>query len=365
MKEYGLDLSVHNGDLDFNTIKNNGNAFVILRAGYGTSTKDSRFDEYYEKAKKADLKVGAYWYSYALNVDGGKTEARKMLEVIKGKTFEYPLFIDMEDADQYKKKHGMPSNETLSEICNAFCEIVENAGYYVGVYASESWFNNQLKNVSKSYDKWVANWGTNNGTLQSDKSSVYNLHQYTSNYYLAGKRFDRNISYLDYGNIIKGAGLNGFVKTGDTTFTTATKETDIVVNSKVMIKSGAVYGGLSSARGKAVPSYVLEQIHTVSKIQTNKGVEEALLKEINSWVAVASLNLKAATTTSSPTLKVGSKVTIKAGASYYNGSSIPSWVMKLTWIVKQIDGDRVVIDKSSDGKHSIMSPINKKYLNVK
>ena len=140
---------------------------------------------------------------------------------------------------------------------------------------------------------------------------------------------------------------------------------EITVGSKVTIKAGAVYGGLSSARGKAVSNYALGLTHTVSKIQTNNGVKEALLKEINSWVAVNSLNLKGVATSPSPTLKVGSKVTIKAGATYYNGTAIPSWVMKLTWIVKQINGDRVVIDKSSDGKYSIMSPINKKYLNVK
>lgn len=342
MEEYGLDLSVHNGSLDFDAIKNAGHTFVILRAGYGTSTKDSKFDEYYAAAKKVGLKVGAYWYSYALNVDGAKTEAKKMLEVIRGKTFEFPIYIDMEDADGYKKKNGMPSNSMLCSICNTFCEYIESKGYYVGIYASESWFNNQLKNVSKAYDKWVANWGkTNDGTMQVDKSGAYNLHQYTSNYYLDGKRFDRNISYLDYANVIKKAGLNGLTKDIANTSNTINKKTveeiakeviagkwgngderkqkltnagynynevqtkvnallgvntsvskSVSVGSKVTIKSGAVYGGLSSARGKAVPSYVLKQTHTVSRIQTNKGIKEALLKEINSWVSVSSLIVK-------------------------------------------------------------------------
>lgn len=212
MKEYGLDLSVHNGSLDFNAIKNAGHTFVILRAGYGTSAKDTKFDEYYAAAKKVGLKVGAYWYSYALNVDGAKTEAKKMLEVIRGKTFEFPIYIDMEDADQYKKKHGMPSNSTLCSICNTFCEYVESKGYYVGIYASESWFNNQLKNVSKAYDKWVANWGSNDGSLNSDKSGSYHLHQYTSMYKIGSKRFDKNICYFDYASTIKKIGLNGFAK---------------------------------------------------------------------------------------------------------------------------------------------------------
>ena len=70
----------------------------------------------------------------------------------------------MEDADGYKHKHGMPSNDALSDICNKFCEYVASQGYSVGIYASESWFNNQLKSVSPNYDKWIASWGNNNGT---------------------------------------------------------------------------------------------------------------------------------------------------------------------------------------------------------
>jgi Lyzozyme M1 (1,4-beta-N-acetylmuramidase) len=214
MAQYGLDLSTHNGSVDFNAVKAAGNSFVILRAGYGSSIsqKDGRFEEYYRKAKAAGLKVGAYWYSYALNVAQAVEEAKTCLEAIKGKTFEYPIFFDMEDADAYKKKHGMPSNATLAKMCDAFCEYLEKKGYYAGVYASESWLDNQLKSMNKSYDRWVANWGSNNGSLQSDKSSKYRLHQFTSVYYLGGKRFDRNVAYIDYPAIIKSAGLNGLSK---------------------------------------------------------------------------------------------------------------------------------------------------------
>lgn len=226
MAVYGLDLSVHNGSLDFNKIKAAGHDFVILRAGYGSSIsqKDSKFEEYYKKAKAAGLKVGAYWYSYALTAAEGTQEAKVCLEAIRGKKFEYPIHIDMEDADSYKQKHGMPSNATLCAICENFCKYVESKGYYVGVYASESWFNNQLKNMSKAYDRWVANWGSNNGTLQADKSGSYHLHQYTSEYYLNKKRFDKNVAYVDYPGIIKAAGLNGYAKDLVSTPTPSTPE---------------------------------------------------------------------------------------------------------------------------------------------
>lgn len=214
MKKYGLDLSEHNGKVDFKALKNNGNDFVILRCGYGSlnNQKDTRFEEYYKQAKAVGLHVGAYLYGYALDSDGALAEAKMCYEWLKGKQFDMPVYYDMEDADGYKKKHGMPSNQTLSNICETFCEYLEKQGYYVGIYASESWLKNQLKSVvsKNKYDLWVANWGSNNGTLQSDKSNSYRLHQFTSMYSLTGKRFDRNVLYYDYPTLLKNRGFNGY-----------------------------------------------------------------------------------------------------------------------------------------------------------
>ena len=217
MTTYGLDLSVHNITVDFNAVKKAGHDFVILRAGFGKyiDQKDSKFEEYYQKAKAAGLKVGAYWYSYALNVTDAHEEAKICMQVIKDKTFEYPVWLDMEDADGYKAKNGSPSNVTLVAICEAFCEDLEEAGYYAGVYASSSWFKNQLSGLSKNYDRWIASWGNNDATLSTgEMRDDCHLHQFTSTYYLNGKRFDRNVVYgdYDYASIIKEAGLNGFKK---------------------------------------------------------------------------------------------------------------------------------------------------------
>lgn len=213
MKKYGLDLSEHNGSLDFQAIKNAGNDFVILRCGYGSesSQKDTHFEYYYTQAKKVGLHVGAYLYSYALNTKEALAEAKICSRWLKGKQFDMPIYYDMEDADGYKKKHGMPSNATLSAICETFCSHMEKQGYYVGIYASESWLKNQLALVvsKNKYDLWCANWGTNNGTLQSDKSSAYRLHQFTSMYSLSAKRLDRNVLYYDYPTLLK-RGFNGY-----------------------------------------------------------------------------------------------------------------------------------------------------------
>lgn len=83
--------------------------------------------------------------------------------------------------------------------------------------------------------------------------------------------------------------INSWVYTADLTVLQSSAKT-VSVGSKVTIKSGAVYGGLSATRGKAVPAAQLApKVHTVSKLQTNKGVSEALLSDISSWVAVSSL----------------------------------------------------------------------------
>lgn len=207
MRKYGIDISHHQGKLDFSILKNEVD-FIILRAAFGTNT-DSRFEEYYRECKKYDIPVGCYLYSYSLNVETAKEEARYLLNLIKNKKFEYPVYIDMEDADGYKEQHGMPSNKVLNDMCNNFCNIIESNGYYASVYASQYWFDTKLTGIKK-YDKWIANWGTNDGTVQKDLSKLCGMLQYTSKKYINGKYLDGNVAYLDYPTIIKNKGLNGY-----------------------------------------------------------------------------------------------------------------------------------------------------------
>lgn len=212
MKEFGLDLSKHNGDLNFTAIKNAANNFVILRAGYGDSVsqKDTKFEEYYKSAKTAGLKVGAYWYSYALTPSEAIIEAKCFYEVIKGKQFEYPVYFDIENRDHHKGA----SNAELVKMCQNFCDFMESKGYLAGVYANTDWFTNYISGLPKGkYNEWEANYGLNDGTLQ-DVKLVRNprIHQFTSNYELNNKKFDRNVSYFDFETVIKERGLNGFSK---------------------------------------------------------------------------------------------------------------------------------------------------------
>lgn len=206
MAKIGIDISAHNGDIDLNALKNQID-FVIIRVGYGTKgTIDKKFKRNISLCEELGIPYGFYWYSYALNIEGAEKEADAFLNAIAPYHPQYGCWFDMEDADGYKKKNGMPSNDTLKEICYKFCEIVENAGYYVGIYASQSWFNNQLAGDRLArFDKWVAQWPTSGGkqkglSVDPNSRSDWSLWQFTSEGYFSGYngRLDTNYAYKSF-----------------------------------------------------------------------------------------------------------------------------------------------------------------------
>lgn len=144
-------------------------------------------------------------YSYATNTEDAEKEAQLVLNNIKNLKIEYPIYIDMEDSDNYKKKHNV-SYATCVDICEVFCETIENAGYYAGIYASLDWLNNKI-NDSKldKFDKWVAQWGP-----ECSYKKQYGMWQYSGTGKLNGisRNVDMNYAIYDYPQIIKKAKLN-------------------------------------------------------------------------------------------------------------------------------------------------------------
>ena len=201
MTKLGVDISHNNGTVDFSALKNAGfGDFAILRAGYGgdySNQDDGQFVRNIGECERLGIPYGIYLYSYALNTNDAKSEANHVLRLLKqvGSNFKYGVWFDMEDADGYKKKHGMPSNSTLVDICYTFCETVEGKGYYTGIYASLSWLNNQLSgNKLERFDKWVAQWNNTGCTY----NKTYSIWQYTSDLNIGGKRFDANELKRDF-----------------------------------------------------------------------------------------------------------------------------------------------------------------------
>lgn len=201
----GIDVSKHQGTIDWQKVKTSGVDFAMIRAGYGRydNQKDEYFEENYKNAKQAGVKVGAYLYSYAKSVDDAKKEAETFLKWISGKQFEYPVAFDVEEKEQSDK-----GKQFVSDIIRAFCETVEKAGYYVCIYANKYWLDNFVDaDCKKKYDTWLAQWAE-----KATYSGKYGIWQYSSQGSVNGisGRSDLDESYKDYPSIMKNKGLNGF-----------------------------------------------------------------------------------------------------------------------------------------------------------
>lgn len=208
MEFRGIDVSYHQGLINWKTVKGEV-YFAIIRAGYGRFAyqKDPNFERNYAGAKAAGIPVGAYWYSYALSVKEAREEAQACLQVLKGKRFEYPIYYDIEEG-----KQSLLGKAALTEICEAFCDTLEKAGYFAGVYASTYWFTNKLDHarLAGRYTIWLADYRAGyNKTLKRD------MHQYTSSGHVSGIPWavDLDVCTVDFPAIIKKAGLNGYGKT--------------------------------------------------------------------------------------------------------------------------------------------------------
>ncbi|MDU5921860.1 MAG: cell wall-binding repeat-containing protein [Finegoldia magna] len=207
--QQGADLSKFNRYVDMRLAKKNGMDFVILKAGSGYSGEDPKFQQNYNNAKAAGLNVGAYWYSYAVNVEEAKEEAVRYLKILGKKQFEYPVYLDFEDPSQRK----IPK-ETKTDMAIAFMSILEKNGFYTGLYSSGSWINNQFERERlKDYDIWIAHWHVTNPNCYTPD---YGMWQFTNKSKIKGVPdtgeggVDMNYSYKNYPKIIKNAKLNNF-----------------------------------------------------------------------------------------------------------------------------------------------------------
>ena len=185
-----LDVSDWQYSIDFNKVKADGYDYVIIRAGYGRETyqKDARFEENYKKAKAAGLKVGAYWFSYAMSPDEAIAEANACLYCLGNKDFDLPIYYDME----YAPAITSLSVSTYTKMATNFCSAIEKAGYKAGVYASASVFSYPLDydTISSKYSIWNAEWN-------SSYSVSCDIWQYSSNGEVNGinTRVDMNYIY--------------------------------------------------------------------------------------------------------------------------------------------------------------------------
>jgi len=205
----GIDVSYSQGKIDWSKVKVD---FAIIRAGFGreASQEDSQFKNNYVGCKMNNIPVGVFWYSYAESVEDAKREARACLEVIKGKQFEYPIYFDIEEPFQFSN-----GKDFCTAITKAFLEVIEDAGYYGGIYCSSHYLKNYIdKELRENKSVWLAAY-TGDLSIKPDYYDQYGMWQYTGSGRIDGieDEVDLDICYSDYPTKIKSKGLNGFPKT--------------------------------------------------------------------------------------------------------------------------------------------------------
>jgi len=209
-KKFGIDISKWQKGINLEQVKKEGVEFAILKIGGSDAGRysDKQFETYYKKCKALGIPIGCYYFGRDLDVASAIASADHMISLMKGHQFEYPVYYDVEGAMVTKT-----SKENLTKIVKTFCERVEAAGYWVGIYASLSVFNSEMdSNALSHFCKWVA-------AYRKTKPANYDMWQYggeinfiRSNK-IAGKVVDQDYCYVDYPSQIKEKGLNGWNNT--------------------------------------------------------------------------------------------------------------------------------------------------------
>lgn len=208
----GIDVSSHNGAIDWGRVRAAGVAFAILRAGYGkyASQQDSRFAANAEGALAAGLECGAYWFSYALTPDDAREEARlcvKVIEPYRGR-FSFPVWYDYEyDSERYSEEHGVaPDKELRTQLAVAFCAELERLGWRAGIYTNPDYIKNRL-DLSRltAWELWLADYtgGPDVPCGMQQTGSTGRVDGVSGN-------VDTDEAFLDYPALMRENGWNGY-----------------------------------------------------------------------------------------------------------------------------------------------------------
>ncbi len=213
MKLFGIDISRWQGNFNFEAAIKEGIKFAIIKGGGGDDGLyvDSKFKRNYDEAKNKKLPIGVYWFSKALSINEAIKEADYFYDnILKDRQFELPIYIDVENKSQLSV-----GKRALTDIIKAWCERIENRGYWVGIYSSASYFSSYMYDDElQKFAHWVAQWSSRCNYTKSclgmwqfgGETNCIRTNK------VAGVVCDQNYMLVDYPTKIKSAGLNGFSK---------------------------------------------------------------------------------------------------------------------------------------------------------
>ena len=201
----GIDVSYHNGTIDWKKVKQSEVEYAIIRCGYGTNNKsqdDKKWEENVKGCVDNNIPYGVYLYSYADTVEKASSEADHAIRLLQGKKFKYPVYYDLEE-DKLRDKI---SKKTIADIAQTFCDKLSAKGYTVGIYANKDWFTNYLTDSRfNNWTKWVAQYNT-----VCNYQGKYDMWQCSSTGKVPGisGNVDLNYSYSPFENSYGGGNTN-------------------------------------------------------------------------------------------------------------------------------------------------------------
>ena len=178
----GIDVSRHQGRINWAQVKASGIEFAIIRCGYGNDlvSQDDKWWEYnVSECERLGIPYGVYIYSYATTIAEAESEANHVLRLLKGHAPSYPVYYDMEDDSTI-----FVGNRMLGNMAKTFCDKISAAGYRPGIYANKNWWNTYLTSSvfnNSSWSKWVAQYN-----YECNYQGSYDMWQCTSSGYVNG-----------------------------------------------------------------------------------------------------------------------------------------------------------------------------------
>ncbi len=201
----GVDVSTYNEEIDWERVKAQGVDFAIIRVGgrgwtSGSIYGDLRCEAYLHGARKAGLRIGAYFYSTAICEAEAVREADAALAVLRGRKLDLPIFYDVEFSGEYPEgRADRLSAEQRTHNARAFCRRVESAGYRAGVYSGSYFYKASIdRRPLEPYCLWMANY-TRDGMPPADARD-YQLWQFSDRKNVDGIRcgVDMNVLFTDF-----------------------------------------------------------------------------------------------------------------------------------------------------------------------
>ena len=245
MSIHGIDVSGHQGNIDWRKVKASGIQFAMLRAGYGANTVDSEFERNARGCMEEGIPFGVYWFSYAYTPEMARREAEKCISVIREYKVQYPVCYDFEyDSVRYAQQNGVRVTRTLAtRLVEVFCGRVEELGYFAMYYSNLDYLERMFApELRRKYALWYARYASAPG------ETGIGMWQYRDDGRVDGIRgnVDMDIAYKDFARVISKEGLN-HLKRPESTPDSATPEPNDVI--RYVVKKGDTLSAIAKQHG--------------------------------------------------------------------------------------------------------------------